>query len=116
MQKRHLRDNIIATNAILEDFNPSSIALSLAQRVRLRRLELNLTQNALAKQSGVSLGSLKRFENSGEISLKSLIKIAIALNAQDSFKMLFSRRQYYAIKDVISADENKGRKRGRKNV
>ena len=39
--------------------------------VRLRKRK-KITQKQLAARSGVSLGSLKRFEQSGEISLQSL--------------------------------------------
>ena len=80
-----------------------------------RRLELNLTRSALAKKSGVSLGSLQRFENEAEISLKSLLKIAVALNATEEFKQLFSKVAYKSIKDIIKNQENKTRQRGRKN-
>ena len=46
----------------------------IAERAKFRRLEQNLTQEGLALRSGVSLGSIKRFERSGEISLKSLME------------------------------------------
>jgi transcriptional regulator with XRE-family HTH domain len=44
-----------------------------------KRLDKNPTQEGLAKRSGVSLGSLKRFESSGHISLESLLKLALVL-------------------------------------
>ena len=51
---------------------PSSVIDLLKQRFKEKRLRMKLTQEGLAKRSGVSHGSLKRFESSGEISLKSL--------------------------------------------
>jgi hypothetical protein len=39
----------------------------------------------LAKRSGVSLGSLKRFETTGQISLESLLLLADVLNRLDDF-------------------------------
>ena len=72
MANNNLTNNILVSN-LIEDFNPQSLAEGIAKRVRARRLELNLTQQALAKRSGVSLGSLQRFENQAEISLKSLL-------------------------------------------
>ena len=57
----------------------------IAERAKLKRLEQNLTQEGLALRSGVSLGSIKRFERSGEISLKSLIDIALALDVWKTF-------------------------------
>ena len=52
----------------------------IAQKIVRLRKRKKITQKQLAARSGVSLGSLKRFEQSGEISLQSLTKIAIALD------------------------------------
>ena len=56
----------------------------------------------LAEKSGVSLGSIKRFETKYEISLQSLIKIAIALNLDSDFEKLFSTKTYISIDEVIN--------------
>ena len=53
------------------------------------RKRKKITQKQLAARSGVSLGSLKRFEQSGEISLQSLKKIAIALDMENELEGLF---------------------------
>jgi len=98
----------------LQDTNPTAIMRGIAERVKRNRLELNLTQKALAVRSGVSFGSLRKFEITGEISLKSLIKIAIALDTTDDFLALFSRKQYQSIDELIQKTE-KTKKRGRKN-
>ena len=50
----------------------------IAQKIVRLRKRKKITQKQLAARSGVSLGSLKRFEQIGEISLQSLKKIAIA--------------------------------------
>ncbi|MEG0621161.1 MAG: helix-turn-helix transcriptional regulator, partial [Raoultibacter sp.] len=81
-------------NLSLIQKTPPEIAGGLAQNVRARRKEAHLSQLALAKKSGVSLGSLKRFESTGEISLFSLLKIAIALDCEDDFTQLFARKHY----------------------
>jgi len=98
----------------LQDANPTAILRGISERVKRNRLELNLTQKALAARSGVSFGSLRKFETTGEISLKSLVKIAIALDATDVFADLFSRKQYQSIDELIQKTE-KVKKRGRKN-
>ena len=61
----------------------------LVERVRLRRKERGLSQAAMAKLSGVSFGSVKRFERTGEISLSSLLKIAKVVGCVTDFKRLF---------------------------
>lgn len=68
---------------------PSDMRLLIAGRARERRLFLNLTQQELASRSGVSLGSIRRFEKSGLISLSSLLEIALVLNCLDCFDALF---------------------------
>ncbi|MCC8101327.1 MAG: helix-turn-helix transcriptional regulator [Clostridiales bacterium] len=68
----------------------------------LRRKEKKITQVQLAKYSDVSLGSIKRFERTGEISLSSLIKIAFALGCQDDFNALFAKKGYASIEEVIN--------------
>jgi transcriptional regulator with XRE-family HTH domain len=101
---------------ILDAFNPAAIVNGIAARMRDRRLELNLTQKGLASKSGVSLGTLKRFESSNEISLKHLLMIAVVLDATDEFALLFSKRQYESIEEVLTTSTKKKRERGKRNA
>lgn len=61
------------------------IAEQLRQRLRQVRLLEGWTQATLAKRAGVSLGSLRRFEQSGAISLVSFLKLCQALGRLDDF-------------------------------
>ena len=47
------------------------------------------------------MGSVKRFEQSGEISLLSLIKIAIALDISDQLECLFEDIPPASIEEII---------------
>jgi len=116
MNNNGLKDTILSVNEFLEDFNPSKISKGISDRLKQRRLELNLTQSALSKMSGVSLGTLKRFENKCEISLKSLIKLAISLDASDDFKKIFTKQNFENITDILNTKNAVKRQRGRKNV
>lgn len=69
---------------------PQEIRHHIAARAQMRRLALNMSQKELAARSGVSLGSVKRFETAGEISLASLVSIALVLNDLAAFEALFS--------------------------
>lgn len=102
-------------NNITNINTPSSVMLQIADSVKARRLELNLTQSALAKRSDMSLSSYRRFETSGDISLKSLVQIAFALDATDDFLELFSKKQYTSIDDVVASTKVETRKRGTRN-
>ncbi len=65
----------------------------LVNRIIKRRKEHKYSQQRLAELSGVSYASIRRFEKTGEISLKSLLKIANALDCLEDFDSLF-KRQY----------------------
>lgn len=96
--------------------DPAEIAKSVAERMKARRLELNLTQSGLAAKAGISFGSLKRFENKHEISLSNLILLAIALNATEDFEVLFGNVQYQTMDELLNQKNQKKRKRGKRNV
>lgn len=79
------------------------IIMEVASRVKTRRKERKFTQAQLAKKAGMSLGSYKRFEQTGQISFQSLVSLAIALDCEDVFDVLFAQKQYSSIEEVLSA-------------
>lgn len=79
------------------------INTEIAERMVQLRKRKKLSQKSLALRSGVSLGSLKRFEQTGEISLQSLTKIAIALEVEGELEELFSKVPFASIGEVIQA-------------
>lgn len=103
-------------NFILDDFNPGAIMQKIAFNLKRSRLELNLSQSALAAKSGVSLGSLKRFEHTGEISLKNLVLLAVALDSTEEFGKLFSKQQYQSMDELLGKNKSMTAKRGRRNA
>ncbi len=76
--------------------------LKLAQRVRNIRKRRSISQEKLASMSGVSYGSVKRFESTGQVSLLSLTKIAMALDIADELRNIFSQVPYRDIQEVIN--------------
>ena len=76
--------------------------LKLARRVRNIRKRRSISQEKLAQMSGVSYGSIKRFEASGQISLISLTKIAMALEIADELRTIFTQVPYKDIQEVIN--------------
>ena len=77
------------------------IDTDIAKRMIRLRKRKKLSQRELAAKSGVSLGSLKRFEQSGEISLQSFTKLAIALGVEDDLDNLFTEVPFESIEEVI---------------
>lgn len=74
----------------------------LAQRVRNIRKRRLISQEKLASLSGVGYGSIKRFEATGQISLISLTKIAMALDIADELRNIFTQVPYRDIQEVIN--------------
>ena len=72
---------------------------NLVERFKARRKERKLSQKALAQSSGVSYASLRRFERTGEISLRSLVKLANAIGCLPDFEELFRHEIILSVKE-----------------
>ncbi len=89
-------------NFLFNQKTPTEIIKNLVLKIQDRRKKLKISQVELAQKSGVSLGSVKRFESKYQISLSSLIKIAIALDLDKDFDNLFNHKSYTSIDEVIN--------------
>lgn len=85
---------------LFNETTPGDINKKIAERIRAIRKRRKISQKELGEKSGVSLGSVKRFEQSGEISLLSLTKIAIALEIDDEMKNLFTDVPFQSIEEI----------------
>lgn len=88
-------------NSFFNQKTPNEIAKNLADKIKEHRKKLKFSQEVLAQKSGVSLGSIKRFETKYEISLQSFIKIAIALDLDNDLENLFTQKTYTSIDEII---------------
>lgn len=95
---------------VFDQKTPSDVLELIAKRVAARRKELGYTQVDVAKGAGMSLGSLRRFEQKHEISFSSLVRIAFFLRMDSDFDDLFSRKAYRSIDEVV-AEYEKARSR-----
>ena len=96
-------DKILAMN--IYNFNqksPGEIDKLIAERIRRIRRRRKISQKKLSEKSGVSLGSVKRFEQEGEISLISLTKIAMALEIHAELENLFEEVPVLSIEEIIN--------------
>jgi len=73
------------------------LQLYVAERVRKTRLVKGYSQIELSKLSKISYSSLRRFEQTGEISFVSLLKIAETMNDLIHFEKLFSQADFYGL-------------------
>jgi len=67
---------------------PTDVLLNTAKKVRELRKEAGYSQAELARRSGVSLGSVKRFEITGQISMVSFLKVFHLLNRLEEFDVI----------------------------
>ena len=85
----------------------------LARRIKNLRLSAGYKRATLAKRSGVSEGSLKRFEDIGEISLKNLLRLAHSLGRIPEFDTLFQPPEANSLAELRASTKTKVPKRGR---
>jgi transcriptional regulator with XRE-family HTH domain len=72
---------------------PFEVSKELAKRLRTIRKQLKISQEEMAERSGVSFGSLKRFENTGKISLESLLKLMHLLGRLNEFDQILTIKE-----------------------
>jgi len=100
-----------------EDFNlltPEDTAQQLAKKVRALRLARNWKQATLAERSGVTLASLRRFERTGQASLKNLFKLVFTMGRLDDFESVLQPPDAGSIAELEAAHEVHKPKRGSK--
>lgn len=72
---------------------PSAVLKEVAERHKKYRKNRKISQETLAERSGISLGSLKRFESTGQISFESLLRLAHFFGLLDHFSSLFEEKE-----------------------
>ena len=116
----HFTDNILTTKLLGQSYNmitslltPNEMQRQLALRFKTLRLTVGYKRKTLALRSGVSEGSLKRFEDLGEISLKNLLRLAHALGHLQEFTALFQLPEARSLAELKAGAEKPTPKRGR---
>jgi transcriptional regulator with XRE-family HTH domain len=80
------------------------ILLVLGQRIRAQRLAQELSQLELAQMAGLSLGAVRKLENSGQCSVETLVRAVQALGLVDELEDLFAlKRQSIAQMEAAEA-------------
>ncbi len=81
---------------------PVDVLHDFASKVKVLRKEYALTQPELAKKSGVSIGSIRRFEQTGQISLVSLLKILNVLGRLNDMEEILKSNKKENIENLFS--------------
>ena len=88
----------------------------IAENVRKRRLQMDLTQEGLAERSGVPLSTLRKFEQKGNISLESFLKLLSVIGGLEEVINALKPNipNFKSIDDVLKTETEIIKKRGRK--
>ena len=101
----------MAVNEGLSLLTPLDVMRNMANKARQLRLALNMPQTELARRVGVAVGTVKRFEKTGEIQFKYLLQIALVLGRLEDFESVL--RQDIPPKSLFGLKEPQKRQRAR---
>jgi transcriptional regulator with XRE-family HTH domain len=86
---------------------PSDILKETASRHRALRKQLKMSQEELANRSGVSLGSIKRFEQTGKVSFESLLKLVHVLGRLEDFDLILKPKDKFDKIEKLFSDKTR---------
>jgi transcriptional regulator with XRE-family HTH domain len=74
----------------------------LGQRIKARRLVLDLTQQAAAAKAGVAHRTWRRMETEGKASIEDLVRAAITLRCDDGIVGLFPEMAATSMDELLA--------------
>lgn len=95
--------------------SPREIGRTLAGRVKDLRLERGWTQQETAERAGLTLGTYRRFERTGRISLERLLKLAVVLDARSGLDRLFVTGPAGSLAELEQRERRPARRRGKRS-
>jgi len=92
----------------------SKIQEKIVESIRARRIQMELTQEGLSERAGVSISTLRKFEQKGVISLDSFLKIlSVVGGLEEIVDALKPKEQHFkSIDEVLKSEDKTTRKRG----
>lgn len=97
----------VSDSGLLSLYVPANTQDDLAYWIRQRRKALHLSRRALSEQTGVPESTIKRFELTGEVSLRQFLELWFAVDRLDRIEGLLSneafKRPPRTIKEVIAS-------------
>ena len=86
--------------------SPTSAQQEIRKNLRSWRVHQGLTQAGLARRSGVKLATLRKFEQKGQISLESFLKILMFLDQlKPVIEAIEYKMKYSSMKQLLKAQE-----------
>ena len=79
----------------------------ITKAMQLRRISLGITQKEAAKRAGIAPGTLKRFEQTGEISLKRLLCLLKLYDMDTKIVPQFQNMSWWTLEQIERAENRK---------
>ena len=105
-------DSIIS----LDDFLPVEAQKTLAKQAKETRLARGWKRETLSQHTGIPVPTIKRYETTGEISLRQFLKLVFVLGDLDKLKEVFKPDEpfYTSIDEIEKVKIKPKRQRGSK--
>ncbi|MHB8148455.1 MAG: helix-turn-helix domain-containing protein [Vulcanimicrobiaceae bacterium] len=94
-------------------YSATELLKLVGSRARERRLAYGLRQVDLAEAAGVTLPTVRRFENGANVGFEAIVQIALALGAEHEIAQLFSRPETRTLEQILDAGHRRSRARKR---
>ncbi|SMC60719.1 hypothetical protein SAMN02746065_105135 [Desulfocicer vacuolatum DSM 3385] len=91
-------------------YTPEEISQELAQKLKALRLQKRWKRSTLAIRSNVTEASLKRFEQTGKVSLENFLKLVFALDRLDEMQAILQPAVPNSIKELEQIEQKKPRR------
>jgi transcriptional regulator with XRE-family HTH domain len=78
-----------------------------ARVMKKRRVSLGFKQSEAAARSGISLGTLRKFEQTGQISLERFFKLCRLYRMDGHIMAAAERRDFWALEEIKRAEARK---------
>ncbi len=83
--------------------SPQEIETELARRIRVARVARRMTQPELAERAGVSVGTIRNLERTGDCAFSTVIKVAQALRMERGLEELF-KMEVHSIDELMQVN------------
>ena len=98
----------------LEDLLPVEAKKLLAKQAKETRLARGWKRETLSQHTGIPVPTIKRYETTGDISLRQFLKLVFILGDLDKLKGVFNPEEpfYTSIDEIERVKEKPKRQRG----
>jgi transcriptional regulator with XRE-family HTH domain len=98
-----MANNVPNTLLGYRGFSPSQILRRVGAQAKARRLALGRSQRDVAEAAGISRATLLRFEAGQSIDFQAVIRVLIALDAENDLASLFPLPETRTLDEILAA-------------